>query len=55
MTAKPFSVKHLLNCDCSQLNAPFELSSHCLKLVVRPEGANYQWRRIHPESCRLIR
>jgi hypothetical protein len=27
----------------------------CLLLAVRPEGADHQWRKIPPESCRLIR
>ena len=27
----------------------------CRFLAVHPEGADCQWRKIHPESCRLIR
>ena len=26
----------------------------CLFLAVRPEGGDHQWRKIPPESCRLI-
>ena len=27
----------------------------CPQVAVRPEGANHQWRKNPPESCRLIR
>ena len=43
----------------SAVSAAFRLTNllQCMSLVlaVRPEGANHQWRRIHPDSCRLVR
>ena len=29
-------------------------SSPCRRLAVRPEGADHQWRKNPPESCRLV-